>query len=138
MLHVAARITRGARQLRLRIDATWRWAAEIATAWHRQRAAFPEQPQHPRTHDPKDHSGPRNARLTRRYGRIKPAPSPKQRQFSDFRASASPNSTGTKIRASVTTNASEWESLMGIVVYAAVTVAVFAVLGLAQKLVEKL
>lgn len=30
------------------------------------------------------------------------------------------------------------ESLMGIVVYAAVTVAVFAVLGLAQKLVEKL
>ena len=29
VLHVAARITRGARQLRLRIDATWRWAAII-------------------------------------------------------------------------------------------------------------
>lgn len=43
-----------------------------------------------------------------------------------------------KCAPSVTTNASEWESLMGIVVYAAVTVAVFAVLGLAQKLVEKL
>ena len=26
VLHVAARITRGARQIRLRIDATWRWA----------------------------------------------------------------------------------------------------------------
>ena len=41
VLHVAARITRGARQLRLRIDATWRWATAIATAWHRLRAAFP-------------------------------------------------------------------------------------------------
>jgi hypothetical protein len=40
VLHVAARITRGARQLRLRIDATWRWAAAIATAWVRIRAAF--------------------------------------------------------------------------------------------------
>jgi hypothetical protein len=39
--HVAARITRGARQLRLRIDATWRWAIAIATAWHCIRAAFP-------------------------------------------------------------------------------------------------
>jgi hypothetical protein len=41
VLHVAARITRGARQTRLRIDATWRWAAAIATAWQRIRAAFP-------------------------------------------------------------------------------------------------
>ena len=41
VLHVAARITRGTRQLRLRIDATWRWAAAIATAWQRIRAAFP-------------------------------------------------------------------------------------------------
>ena len=41
VLHVAARITRSARQLRLRIDATWRWATAIATAWHRLRAAFP-------------------------------------------------------------------------------------------------
>ena len=41
ILHVAARITRAARQLRLRIDATWRWAAAIATAWQRIRAAFP-------------------------------------------------------------------------------------------------
>jgi Transposase DDE domain group 1 len=40
VLHVAARITRGARQLRLRIDATWRWAAAIATAWVRIRVAF--------------------------------------------------------------------------------------------------
>ena len=34
VLHVAARITRGARQLRLRIDATWRWAQR-----HRHRLA---------------------------------------------------------------------------------------------------
>lgn len=38
--HVAARITRGARQTRLRIDTTWRWAHAIATAWTRIRAAF--------------------------------------------------------------------------------------------------
>jgi hypothetical protein len=40
VLHVAARITRSARQRRLRIDATWRWAAQIATAWHHIRSAF--------------------------------------------------------------------------------------------------
>ncbi|MFY9921515.1 MAG: IS1380 family transposase [Mycobacterium sp.] len=40
VLHVAARITRSARQLRLRIDATWRWASQIATAWQRIRSAF--------------------------------------------------------------------------------------------------
>ncbi|MDT5085427.1 MAG: hypothetical protein QOJ61_2470 [Mycobacterium sp.] len=41
VLHVAARITRGARQTRLRIDATWRWATPISQAWQRLRAAFP-------------------------------------------------------------------------------------------------
>jgi hypothetical protein len=40
VLHVAARITRGARLLRLRIDATWRWAQAIATAWQHIRDAF--------------------------------------------------------------------------------------------------
>ncbi len=40
VLHVAAHITRGARQLRLRIDATWRWAAQIAAAWQHLRTAF--------------------------------------------------------------------------------------------------
>ena len=40
VLHIAARTTRGARQLRLRIDATWCWAQPIATAWRRIRAAF--------------------------------------------------------------------------------------------------
>ena len=40
VLHVAARLTRSARQIRLRIDATWRWAAPIATAWQRIRSAF--------------------------------------------------------------------------------------------------
>ena len=41
VLHVAARITRGARQTRLRIDATWRWAAAISQAWQHLRDAFP-------------------------------------------------------------------------------------------------
>lgn len=40
VLHVAARITRGARQRRLRIDVTWRWAQAIATAWQAIRTAF--------------------------------------------------------------------------------------------------
>ena len=40
VLHIAARITRSARQLRLRIDSTWRWAAPIATTWTRIRTAF--------------------------------------------------------------------------------------------------
>ena len=40
VLHIAARITRSARQLRLRIDSTWRWAPPIATAWTRIRTAF--------------------------------------------------------------------------------------------------
>jgi DDE family transposase len=40
VLHVAARITRNSRQIRLRIDQTWRWATEIAHAWRTIRAAF--------------------------------------------------------------------------------------------------
>lgn len=40
VLHVAARITRGARQIRLRIDNTWRWATQIAEGFHRLRTAF--------------------------------------------------------------------------------------------------
>jgi hypothetical protein len=40
VLHVAARITRGSRQLRLRIDQTWKYASHIAGAWLKIRAAF--------------------------------------------------------------------------------------------------
>jgi hypothetical protein len=40
VLHVAARVTRSARQTHLRVDATWRWATAIADAWHRIRTAF--------------------------------------------------------------------------------------------------
>jgi hypothetical protein len=35
ILHTAARLTRSARQPRLRIQADWPWAANIATAWDR-------------------------------------------------------------------------------------------------------
>lgn len=44
VLHVAARLTRGGRQLRLRLDSTWRWATEIAEAFTRLRAAFTQAP----------------------------------------------------------------------------------------------
>ena len=40
VLHVAARLTQAARRLHLRIDKTWRWAAQIAEGFHRLRAAF--------------------------------------------------------------------------------------------------
>ncbi|WSE08948.1 IS1380 family transposase [Streptomyces sp. NBC_01445] len=40
LLHVAARLTRGGRRLRLRISATWPWRNELATAFHRL-AALP-------------------------------------------------------------------------------------------------
>lgn len=40
VLHVAARITHGARQIRLRIDKTWRWAVQIAEGFTRLRTAF--------------------------------------------------------------------------------------------------
>ena len=40
VLHVAARLTRGARQVRMRIDKTWRWAVQIAEGFTRVRAAF--------------------------------------------------------------------------------------------------
>ncbi|MEU7583510.1 IS1380 family transposase [Streptomyces sp. NPDC041068] len=40
LLHVAARLTRGGRRLRLRISATWPWRSELATAFHRL-AALP-------------------------------------------------------------------------------------------------
>jgi DDE family transposase len=40
VLHLAARLTRSARQLRMRIDKHWRWAAQIAEAFTRLRDAF--------------------------------------------------------------------------------------------------
>ena len=40
VLHVAARITRGARQTRVRIDQTWKHADAITHGWLRIRAAF--------------------------------------------------------------------------------------------------
>ena len=40
VLHVAAQLTRSGRATRLRIDRTWRWAAQIAEGFRRLRAAF--------------------------------------------------------------------------------------------------
>ena len=38
LLHVAARLVRGGRRLRLKIDRTWPWAHALARAFHRLRA----------------------------------------------------------------------------------------------------
>jgi hypothetical protein len=43
ILHAAARLTRGGRQRRLNIAATWPWAADIITAWDRI-SALPQPP----------------------------------------------------------------------------------------------
>jgi hypothetical protein len=43
ILHTAARLTRGGRQRRLHIQATWPWAADIITAWDRI-SALPQAP----------------------------------------------------------------------------------------------
>jgi hypothetical protein len=43
ILHAAARITRGGRQRRLRIQASWPWATDITTAWDRI-SALPQAP----------------------------------------------------------------------------------------------
>ena len=43
ILHAAGRLTRGGRQRRLKIQATWPWAADIITAWNRV-SALPQPP----------------------------------------------------------------------------------------------
>jgi hypothetical protein len=43
VLHAAARLTRGGRQRRLNIQASWPWAADIVTAWKRI-SALPQAP----------------------------------------------------------------------------------------------
>ncbi|MQA82344.1 MAG: IS1380 family transposase, partial [Streptosporangiales bacterium] len=40
VLHTAARLARTGRQLRLRLDRTWRWTTQIAAGFDRLRAAF--------------------------------------------------------------------------------------------------
>ena len=34
ILHAAARLARGGRRCRLKIDSSWPWAADIVTAWN--------------------------------------------------------------------------------------------------------
>jgi len=43
ILHAAARLTRGGRQRRLKIQASWPWAADIVAAWDRI-SALPHAP----------------------------------------------------------------------------------------------
>src|SRR5258705_6493104 len=78
VLHVAARITRGARQIRMRIDATWRWATAISEGWQRLPGAFTGHPVHrplnPRTHRPWKRPPAERHRPTRRAQTQQPAP----------------------------------------------------------------
>jgi hypothetical protein len=43
ILHAAARLTRSGRRRRLRIQASWPWAADISTAWDHI-SALPQAP----------------------------------------------------------------------------------------------
>ena len=43
ILHAAARLARGGRRRRLKIDSSWPWAADIMTVWHRI-SALPHAP----------------------------------------------------------------------------------------------
>jgi hypothetical protein len=81
VLHVAARITRGARQTRLSIDSTWWWTKAIATAWQRIRIRLaPRPPDRPTTKDPlalgrpapPGDAGPLEHALTRRNQTMRP------------------------------------------------------------------
>jgi len=42
LLHVAAVLVHRGRELIMRLDETWPWASELATAFARLRAAFPQ------------------------------------------------------------------------------------------------
>jgi hypothetical protein len=51
LLHVAARLIRGGRRLRLRLDANWQWATQLATDFIRC-AALPQPARYPHDPDP--------------------------------------------------------------------------------------
>jgi hypothetical protein len=69
VLHVAARITRGARQIRLRIDATWRWATAISRAWQQLHSGKPHLTARPPP-TPTRKARPWNARTPSDTGRL--------------------------------------------------------------------
>ena len=67
VLHVAARITRGARQIQLRIDPTWRWATAIAT--HGNDSGPPSPDTRPTAHPTREPLRPWKARPPSDTGR---------------------------------------------------------------------
>jgi hypothetical protein len=64
VLHVAVQLTRSARRTWLRIDRTWRWAAQIADGFRRLRAAF-TRPQRRRPVCRRRRGMPQTSELTR-------------------------------------------------------------------------
>ncbi|VBA43734.1 hypothetical protein LAUMK13_04674 [Mycobacterium innocens] len=85
LLHVAARITCSARQTRLRIDTSWRWAHAIAAAWTQIRAAFaspnlpPRDPTRRKTRRPEESPPPERHRANR-HTHMPQSTSPARRQ----------------------------------------------------------
>lgn len=65
LLHVAARLTRGGRRLRLRISQTWPWRHELAAAYNRL-ATLPVPPAGQKTPDRPRPERPRRTRPPRR------------------------------------------------------------------------
>ena len=67
VLHAAARLVRGGRRRRLKIQATWPWAAAIMAAWHRIDAPChtPPDQQKPSLRSRKEHPGARGTPATR-------------------------------------------------------------------------
>ena len=83
VLHVAARITRGARNVRLRIE-TWRWATAICQAWQRLRPPSADHPAHrsiPTQGNPALESPPTERHRTTRHTHVQQStPKPGQRR----------------------------------------------------------
>jgi|HubBroStandDraft_1064217.scaffolds.fasta_scaffold179195_1 hypothetical protein len=78
ILHAAARLTRGGRQQRLRIQACWPWATDIVIAWNRIRA-LPQAPltsRKPSLRATKEHPGPVDPPATRPASRAAVIPQP--------------------------------------------------------------
>ena len=95
VLHVAARITRSARQTRLRIDHTWRWAEQIAASLAPGSAPrSPEPGIHPSPSDPKTQPPQVEPAPTRHDSRAQPRPITSEIQHHNRSPTRSTDQTG--------------------------------------------
>ncbi len=88
ILHAAARLTRSGRQRRLKIQASWPWAADIVTAWDRSPPCLRLPDQHKAAPAIKEGApGPRGTPATRPDSRdfaIHAPPNPAYHQFAEL------------------------------------------------------